>query len=113
MTFKPSTTQHHKCLLTRKSFWTNINPFEQKNENENIIQVLLEVVVIHSNTSPYSSPMVMVLKEEYNWPKYLGFCSLDKVDIKDKFPIPFIYDIMHELHGANIFTKLDLRFGYH
>ena len=55
MTFKPSTTQHHKCLLTRKSFWTNINPFEQKNENENIIQVLLEVGVIRSNTSPYSS----------------------------------------------------------
>ena len=57
--------------------------------------------------------MVIVLKEEDNWPKYLGFCALNKVTIKDKFPIPFIDDILHELHGNNIFTKLDLRFGYH
>ena len=57
--------------------------------------------------------MVMVLKEEENLSKYIGFCALNKVTIKDKFPIPFIDDVLHELHGANIFTKPDLLFGYH
>jgi hypothetical protein len=43
------------------------HPFAQKNEIENIIKELLEVGVIHPNTSPYSSPVVMVLKKEGTW----------------------------------------------
>jgi hypothetical protein len=43
------------------------HPFAHKNEIEKIIQELLEVGVIHPNTNPYSSPMVMVLKKEGTW----------------------------------------------
>jgi len=52
--------------------------------------------------------MVMVLKEEENLSKYIGFCALNKVTIKDKFPIPFIGDVLHELHGADIFATFIL-----
>jgi hypothetical protein len=44
--------------------------------------------------------MVMVLKKEGMWHMYLEFHSLNKLTIKDKFPIPVIDDILDELSGA-------------
>jgi hypothetical protein len=77
------------------------------------VQELLEAGVIFPSTIPYSSPVVMVLKKEGSWRMCPDFYTLNKLIIKDKFPIPIIDDVLDELQGAYFFTKLDLRSSYH
>jgi len=107
----------HSIPLVPKIFPPNLHlyrhPFSQKNEIEKMVQELLTVGVIHPSTSSYSSPVVMVLKKEGSWRMCPDFCALNKLTIKDKFPILVIDDLLDELSGAQFFTKLDLRSGYH
>jgi hypothetical protein len=114
----PSCGVHdHSIPLVPGSLPPNIrpyrHPFAQKNEIEKMVQELLTVGVIHPSTSPYSSLVIMVLKKEFSWRMCHDFCALNKLTIKDKFPIPVIDDLLDELSGAQFFTKLDLRSGYH
>jgi hypothetical protein len=108
----PSCGVHdHSIPLVPGSLPPNIrqyrHPFSQKNEIEKMVQELLNAGVICPSTSPYSSPLVMVLKKEGSWRMCPDFRALNKLTIKDKFPIPVIDDLLQ------FFTKLDLRSGYH
>jgi hypothetical protein len=76
------------------------HPFAQKNEIEKIIQELLAIGVIHPSTGPYSSTIVMVLKKEGTWHMCCDFHALNRITIKDKFPIPTIDYHLDELKGT-------------
>jgi hypothetical protein len=89
------------------------HPFSKKNEIEKMVQELHNVGIIHPSTIPYSSPIVMVLKKEGSWRMFSDFHALEKLTIKDKFPIPVIDDLLDELSGTQFFTKLDLFSSYH
>jgi hypothetical protein len=107
----------HSIPLVLGSLPPNIrpyrHPFAQKNEIEKMVQELLIASIIHPSTSPYSSPVIMVLKKEGSWRMCPNFRALNKLTIKDKFPILVIDDLLDELSGTQFFTKLDLHSGYH
>jgi hypothetical protein len=114
----PSQVVHdHSIPLVPGSLPANIHPyrhsFAQKNEIEKMVQELLTTGVISPSTSPYSYPIVMVLNKEGSWRMCPDFCALNKLTIKDKFPILVIDDLLDELSGAQFFTKLDLHSSYH
>jgi hypothetical protein len=107
----------HSIPLVPGSLPPNIHPyrhqFSQNNEIEKMVLELLNAGVIRPSSSPYSSHVVMVMKKEGSWCMCNDFRALKKLTIKEKFPIPVIDDLLDELSGAQFFTKLDLRSGYH
>lgn len=80
---------------------------------ENIIAELIQSQEIQISDSPYSSPAVMVRKKDGSWRLCVDYRQLNGQTIKNKFPMPIIEDLLDELHGSRVFSKLDLRSGYH
>ncbi|XP_027922644.1 uncharacterized protein LOC114180530 [Vigna unguiculata] len=77
------------------------------------IEELLEKQFIRPSVSPWGAPVLLVKKKDGSSRLCVDYRQLNKLTIKNKYPLPRIDDLMDQLHGAAVFSKIDLRSGYH
>jgi hypothetical protein len=68
---------------------------------------------VFPSVSPWGAPFLFVKKKEGTLRLCIDFRELNKVAIKNKYPLPRIDDLFDQLKDARIFSKIDLMLGYH
>ncbi|CAJ2637692.1 unnamed protein product [Trifolium pratense] len=83
------------------------------NELKKQLEELLEKRFVRPSVSPWGAPVLLVKKKDGSMRLCIDYRQLNKVTIKNKYPLPRIDDLMDQLVGACVFSKIDLRSGYH
>ena len=77
------------------------------------VQALLANNLIQPSTSPFGAPVLFVKKKDGSLRMVIDYRALNKITIRNQYPIPRIDDLLDRLHGASVFSSLDLTSGYH
>ena len=77
------------------------------------IDTLLEQGWIRPSSSPYGAPVLFIPKKAGKWRLCIDYRALNKITVKNQYPLPKVEELMDRLHRARYFTKLDLPSGYH
>jgi hypothetical protein len=77
------------------------------------LQELLDKGFIRPSSSPWGAPVLFVKKKDGSMRMCIDYRELNKVTVKNKYPLPRIDDLFDQLQGASYFSKIDLRSGYH
>jgi len=77
------------------------------------LEDLLEKQFIRPSVSPWGAPVLLVKKKKGSSRLCIDYRQLNKLTIKNKYPLLRIDDLMDQLHRAVVFSKIDLRSGYH
>nr|GEY81987.1 putative reverse transcriptase domain-containing protein [Tanacetum cinerariifolium] len=81
-------------------------------ELSNQLQELANRGFIRPSTSPWGAPVLFVKKDRY-FRMCIDYCKLNKLTVKNRYPLPRIDDLFDQLQCSSVYLKIDLRLGYH
>jgi hypothetical protein len=77
------------------------------------LKELLDLGLICPSVSPWGAPVIFIRKKDGSWRLCIDYRQLNKAMIKNQYPLPRIDDLFDQMKGATMFSKIDLRSGYH
>ncbi|GJV89297.1 putative reverse transcriptase domain-containing protein [Tanacetum coccineum] len=77
------------------------------------LQELLEKGYIRPSSSPWGAPMLFVKKKYGSFRMCIDYHELNKLTVKNRYPLLRIDDLFDQLQGSSVYSKIDLRSGYH
>nr|GFB12053.1 putative reverse transcriptase domain-containing protein [Tanacetum cinerariifolium] len=89
-----------------------LTPFEMKELAEQLKE-LSEKGFIRPSSSPWGAPVLFVKKKDGSFKMCIDYQELNKLTVKNRYPLPRIDDLFDQLQGSSIYSKIDLRSGYH
>ncbi|MCO5548947.1 hypothetical protein L7F22_002411 [Adiantum nelumboides] len=85
----------------------------QQEEIMRQVNGLVEKGMVRPSSSPFCSPVLLVHKKDSTYRMCVDYRALNKITIKNKFPVPRIEDLFDKLQGSTYFSRIDLKSGYH
>nr|GEX19530.1 putative reverse transcriptase domain-containing protein [Tanacetum cinerariifolium] len=77
------------------------------------LKELSEKGFIRPSSLPWGAPMLFVKKKDRSFRMYIDYRELNKLTVKNRYPLPRIDDLFDQLQGSSVYSKIDLRSGYH
>nr|GEZ44279.1 putative reverse transcriptase domain-containing protein [Tanacetum cinerariifolium] len=77
------------------------------------LQELLEKGFIHPSSSPWGAPILFVKKKDGSFRMCIDYRKLNKLTVKNHYPLSRIDDLFDQLQGSSVYSKINLRSGYH
>ncbi len=89
-----------------------LSPLELAEVKKQVTDLLLKGL-IEPSSSPYGAPILFVQKKDGSLRMCIDYRALNKITVRNQYPLPRIDDLLDQLQGAKVFTSLDLQSGYH
>ena len=97
-------------IPNRPAYRSNL---EETKELQKQVGELMEKGYVRDSLSPCAVPVILVTKKDGTWRMCVDFRAINNITVKYRHPIPRLDDMFDELHGSCIFSKIDLKSGYH